>query len=47
MMLTLQAQGERIARLRQLGDQLIEAARAQVGDERSQGAQEHLAAVKN
>lgn len=47
MMLTLQAQGERIPRLKRLGEQLLEAGKRQIGDDSSQSAREHLAAVSN
>jgi hypothetical protein len=46
MMLTLEAQGDRVAQLKQLGDQLIEAAKTQVSDNDSQAAKEYLAAVR-
>ncbi len=47
MMLTLRAEGDRIAQLKTLGDQLEANARAQVTDDSSAGAREHLAAVRN
>jgi hypothetical protein len=47
MMLTLWAQGDRITQLKALGEQLVATARAQVSDESSVGAREHLAAVRN
>lgn len=46
MMLALQADGARVAALKELGEQLFEAAKAQVGDNNSQAAKEHLAAVR-
>ena len=46
MRLTLQADGDRVAVLKELGERLIEAAKARVGDNDSQAATEHLAAVK-
>ncbi len=46
MMLTLQAAGDRVTVLRELGERLFEAAKAQVGDNDSQAARQHLAAVK-
>jgi hypothetical protein len=47
MMLTLHATGDRIAHLKSLGEQLLANARAEVSDESSDGASEHLAAVRN
>ena len=47
MMLTLRAAGERIAQLKTLGEQLLANARAEVSDDSSAGAREHLAAVRN
>lgn len=47
MMLTLRAEGDRIAQLKALGDRLQANARAQVADDSSPGAREHLAAVRN
>lgn len=47
MMLTLRAEGDRIAQLRALGKQLETNTRSQVTDESSAGAREHLAAVRN
>ncbi|MDP8910230.1 MAG: hypothetical protein M3N47_14205 [Chloroflexota bacterium] len=47
MMLTLRAEGDRIAHLKALGEQLLANAVAQVGDDPSAGAREHLAAVRN
>jgi len=47
MMLTLRAEGERIEQLHALGEQLVVAARVQVGDDTSSGAEQHLAAVQN
>lgn len=47
MMLTLRAEGDRIAQLKALGKQLEANARAQVTNDSSTGAQEHLAAVRN
>jgi hypothetical protein len=46
MMLTLRAEGDRIAQLKALGEQLLANARAEVGDDSSSGAREHLAAVR-
>jgi hypothetical protein len=46
MMLTLWAEGDRIAQLKALGDHLEANARAQVADDSSPGAREHLAAVR-
>jgi hypothetical protein len=46
MMLALQADGDRVTALKELGEQLFEAAKAQVGDNDSQAAREHLAAVR-
>jgi hypothetical protein len=46
MMLTLRAEGDRIAHLKTLGEQLLANARAEVGDSSSPGAREHLAAVR-
>jgi len=46
MMLTLRAEGDRIAHLKALGEQLLANARAEVGDDSSAGAREHLAAVR-
>lgn len=47
MMLTLRAEGDRIDRLKALGDQLLAKATAEVGDDSSDAAREHLAAVRN
>lgn len=47
MMLTLRAEGDRIAHLKALGEQLLAKAIAKVGDASSAGAREHLAAVRN
>jgi hypothetical protein len=47
MMLTLRAEGDRIAHLKALGEQLLANARAEVGDDSSAAAREHLAAVRN
>ncbi|MBA3618010.1 MAG: hypothetical protein H0W56_00130 [Acidothermales bacterium] len=47
MMLTLRAEGDRIAQLKALGEQLEANARAQITDDSSAGAREHLAAVRN
>ena len=47
MMLTLRAEGDRIAHLKALGEQLLANAVAEVGDDSSAGAREHLAAVRN
>lgn len=47
MMLTLRADGDRVEKLKALGDQLLANARAQVADELSAGTREHLAAVRN
>jgi hypothetical protein len=47
MMLTLQAQGERVEQLRRLGERLIAAARAQIGYDMSPAAREYLATVQN
>ena len=47
MVLTLQAQGERVEQLRMLGERLVSAARAQVGDDISPADLEYLAAVQN
>lgn len=47
MMLTLRATGDRIAHLKTLGEQLLANARAEVRDDSSGGAREHLAAVRN
>lgn len=47
MMLTLRAEGDRIDRLKALGEELIANAVAQVGDDTSAAAREHLAAVRN
>jgi len=46
MMLTLHAEGDRIAHLKALGEQLLANAAAEVGDDSSVGAREHLAAVR-
>lgn len=46
MMLTLRAEGDRIAQLKALGKQLEANARGQVADDSSPGAREHLAAVR-
>lgn len=46
MMLTLRAEGDRITRLKALGEKLLANARAEVGDDSSAGAREHLAAVR-
>ena len=47
MMLTLRAEGERIEQLKALGEQLLASARAQIADDSSLDAQQHLAAVRN
>jgi hypothetical protein len=47
MMLTLRAEGDRIAHLKALGEQLLANAVAEVGDDSSGSAREHLAAVRN
>lgn len=47
MMLTLRAEGDRIAHLKALGEQLEANACAQFTDDPSAGAREHLAAVRN
>lgn len=47
MMLTLRAEGDRIAQLKALGEQLLANAAAEVGDDSSPGAREHLAAGRN
>jgi hypothetical protein len=47
MMLTLRAEGQRVAQLRELGEQLMAAARVQVGDDASPAAKHHLATVQN
>lgn len=47
MMLTLRAEGDRIDRLKALGEELLANAVAEVGDDTSDGAREHLAAVRN
>jgi hypothetical protein len=47
MMLTLHATGDRIAHLKSLGEQLLANARDEVSDDSSDGAREHLAAVRN
>ncbi len=47
MMLTLRAEGDRIAHLKALGEQLLANAVAEVGDDSSADAREHLAAVRN
>jgi hypothetical protein len=47
MMLTLRAEGDRIAQLKVLGERLLAKAAAEVGDDSSPGAREHLAAVRN
>jgi hypothetical protein len=47
MMLTLRAEGDRIAQLKALGEKLLANAAAEVGDDSSPGAREHLAAVRN
>jgi hypothetical protein len=47
MMLTFRAEGDRIAHLKVLGEQLLAKAVAEVGDDSSAGAREHLAAVRN
>lgn len=46
MMLMLRAKGDRIAHLKALGEQLLAKAVAEVGDDTSAGAREHLAAVR-
>jgi hypothetical protein len=46
MMLTLQAQGERVEQLRGLGERLVAVASAQVGDDMTPAAREYLAAVQ-
>lgn len=46
MMLALQAEGDRIAKLKALGQQLLANAVAEVGDDSSAAAREHLAAVR-
>jgi hypothetical protein len=46
MMLTLWAEGDRIAQLKALGNHLEANARVQVADDSSPGAREHLAAVR-
>jgi hypothetical protein len=46
MMLTLQAQGDRVVVLKELGDQIIAAVKAQIGDNESDAAKQHLAAVQ-
>lgn len=47
MMLTLRAEGDRIDALKALGEQLLANAVAEVGDDSSDAAREHLAAVRN
>jgi hypothetical protein len=47
MMLMLRAEGDRITQLKALGQQLEANARAQIGDDSSPGARQHLAAVRN
>jgi hypothetical protein len=47
MMLILRAEGDRIGHLKALGEQLLANAAAEVGDDSSVGAREHLAAVRN
>ena len=47
MMLTLLADADRVAQLKALGEQLQANARAQVGDDTSVAARQHLAAVQN
>jgi len=47
MMLTLRAEGQRVAQLRELGEQLMAVARARVGDDASPAAKQHLAVVRN
>jgi hypothetical protein len=47
MMLTLRAEGERAEQLRELGERLVATARAQVGDDNSPAATQHLATVQN
>jgi len=47
MMLTLAADADRVAQLKALGERLHANARAQVGDDSSVEAREHLAAVRN
>lgn len=47
VMLTLAAEGERIEQLRELGERLVAAAQAQVGEDESPGAREYLASVRN
>lgn len=47
MMLALSAEGERIAHLKAMGEQLLTNAVAEVGDDSPAGEREHLAAVRN
>ncbi|MCU1487391.1 MAG: hypothetical protein JWN67_4137 [Actinomycetia bacterium] len=47
MMLTIRADGDRIDRLKDLGEQLLAKATAEIGDHSSDAAREHLAAVRN
>ncbi len=47
MMLTLRAEGDRIAHLKALGDQLLGNAAAEVGEDSSADAREYLATVRN
>lgn len=47
MMLTLRADADRVAQLKALGEQLRVNARAQVGDDTSVAARQHLATVQN
>lgn len=47
MMLTLRAEGERIAHLKAIGEQLLATAVAEVGDDSSAGTRKHIAAVRN
>jgi hypothetical protein len=47
MRLTLQAEGQRVTQLRELGERLMAAARVQGGDVSSPAAQQHLATVQN
>ncbi|WP_172653096.1 hypothetical protein [Rhodococcus opacus] len=47
MSLALRAEGDRIENLKRLGEQLLANAVAQVVDDTTPGAQQHLAAVKN
>jgi hypothetical protein len=47
MMLTLRAENERVEQLRELGERLVAAATAQLRDDASPAARQHLAAVRN